>query len=91
MRQGRGHWISKTLAQIGRYKDKRLWSRAQKSSLFMRPYGLEVDNNGCITLSNLMDSWGHQNGVSTAHRICEMTPFEASQRMKSYPPCARMR
>lgn len=24
LRQGRGHWISKTLAQIGRYKDKRL-------------------------------------------------------------------
>ncbi|CAK9043965.1 unnamed protein product [Durusdinium trenchii] len=50
-RQGRLQWISKTLAQLGRYKQN-------------RPYGLEVDGSGCIKLSNLMETWGNSNGVS---------------------------
>ena len=27
-----------------------------------RPDGLEVDNQGCLTLQNLMDTWGYSNG-----------------------------
>jgi len=50
-RGGRAQWISKTLAQLGRYKHQ-------------RPDGLEVDNQGCLTLQNLMDTWGYSNGVT---------------------------
>ncbi|CAE6965195.1 CTSE [Symbiodinium sp. CCMP2592] len=44
-------WISKKLAVLGRYSDK-------------RPHGLHVDGNGTLSLRNLMECWGNSQGVS---------------------------
>ncbi|CAJ1341080.1 unnamed protein product [Effrenium voratum] len=48
---GKRQWVSKTLASFGRYKDR-------------RPQGLEVDHSGCLLLSNLMEVWGHSQGLA---------------------------
>jgi len=50
-KQGKLQWISKQIALIGRYAQN-------------RPPNLEVDHQGCLTLQNLMDTWGQDKGVS---------------------------
>jgi hypothetical protein len=46
-----GEWISRQIAGFGRYPDK-------------RPNGLNVDSNGEMQMSSLMDAWGRKQGLS---------------------------
>eukprot|EP00438_Fugacium_kawagutii_P004244 Skav217514 [mRNA] locus=scaffold647:81908:101585:+ [translate_table: standard] len=67
-RKNNAHWISKQIAMLGRYTQN-------------RPANLQVDSQGCLTLQNLMDSWGHENGLSeqevvdavNQNLVCERT------------------
>mmetsp|Transcript_71958 Transcript_71958/g.112670 ORF Transcript_71958/g.112670 Transcript_71958/m.112670 type:complete len:411 (-) Transcript_71958:159-1391(-) len=64
LRRGSKEWIAKQIVVFGRYADK-------------RPRGLAV-NCGSMTLSNLMDTWGDQEGVRSS-KVLEALKMNMTQ------------
>jgi len=63
-RRGSKEWIAKQIVVFGRYADK-------------RPHGLAV-HCGSLTLSNLMDAWGEQEGIRSS-KILEALKMNMKQ------------